>query len=190
MMDKQKMNADSLQNVLNLLLLARSFGLETDRTIETSAKRIENLHQPYHLLRLDMAQRITTNVIPVRDAYDFSVSVCRRSQGVDLTTVQAHGHIIHSEDLESTLIHGHIRLGWLFLIATFGVMLCTGGGLLGIVIMGEAPAMALIAYMVIIVPLTFWFGWLVRKDYQQLTAYLARMLDAKETKLDTAGAFS
>ncbi len=180
---RQKPKMGSLQTALNLMLLARSFDLETDQTIEACAHRIEDLHQPYRLLKLDMARRITTEVIPATDAYDFNVSVRRRSQGVDLTTVRAHGNILHSEGLETTLIRGHIRLGWLFLIITFGTMLFIGCGLLGIVMMGEAPAPALIAYMVIIGPLSLWFGWLVQKDYRLLTVYLARALDAEETKL-------
>ena len=190
MNNQQKLKADSLQTALNLLLLARSFGFESDQTIEAFARRIEDLHQPYHLLRLDMARRITTKVVPVTDAYGFDVSVRRRSQGIDLTTVRARGNILHSEGLETTLIRGHIRLGWLFLISIFGAMLFIGGGLLGIVILGEAPATALIAYMFIIGPLALWIGWLVRKDYHLLTANLAGVLGTKETKLDTVGAFS
>ncbi len=185
-MDKwQKSKADSLQTTLNLMLMARSFDLETDQTVEASAHRIEDLHQPYHLLKLDMARRITTRVVPAINAYDFDMSVRRRSQGLDLTTVRARGNILHSEGLGMTLIQGHIRLGWLFLILIFGAMLFIGGGLLGIIIMGEAPAMALIAYLVIIGPLALWFGWLVQKDYRLLIVHLAEVLDTKETKQDT-----
>lgn len=187
---RQKPKGESLHTVLNLMLLARSFDLETHQTTEASAQRIEDMHQPYHLLKLDMARRITTEVASADDAYDFSVAVRRRSRGVDLTTVRARGRILYSEGLDATLIRGHIRLGWFFLVSTFGAMLFIGGLLLGIIMLDQAPAVALIVYMGIVGPLSLWLGWLVRKDYRLLAAHFAEALVADEVRRGTAGGLS
>lgn len=177
----------TLNTYWNLALLARGFDLETKLPPEVCAERLADLHQPYRLLKFDLASRTTAQVTPHEDGYSFDLRIKRRNRGVDYTSVKATGRIVHSAGLEATLIRGTIKLGWLFMLTTVGAIVAVIVGLLMVVLFEGIQFGGLLASLGIMGAVALWVVLIIQTDYRILTQRLAGQLaavDVRETGRD------
>lgn len=154
----------------NLMLFARGFEFEVESPSNRVAAALQSVDIPDDPLWEDRVGEVRVEADD--DAHTFDLKVNRVQNPITYTSVRATGRIVYSAGYGTSIVRGHVRLGWAYYVLLIAILAFASGNWIDLIQRLPVPGLLMGLFTVAMVGLSI---WQIRADYRLL---IQRLVEA------------